>query len=362
MNLVNAIESQLSDEVISKLGSLIGAKEDATRTAVGAAVPALLSGLSNLASTAGGAQKLISALGKLEGGSLGNIASMLTSNPSSVLDQGGGLLNSLLGGNLVSGIANTLARFAGIGSGSVQKLLGYLMPLAMASIAGRFSGKAISPQGLTSMLAEQKNNIADAFPAGFSLDNIPGLAAAGSAARQAVGATQDAGSSAARWLLPVAGVALLALLAWYALGRREAAGPVATETVANTGNAVKTVTAQKVPLEDTAAVLPAATQLGKDLSAVYTSATETLGNIKDAASAEKALPQLKELTEKVDGLKSVWDKLPAAGQSTIRSTTSTYLSKLKDLVAKIEAMPGVGEKVKPALDKLVAKLSEIGQA
>src|SRR5262249_30362352 len=141
MNLVNAIESQLSDEVIGKLGSLIGAKEDATRTVVGAAVPALLSGLSNLTSTAGGAQKLISALGKLEGGSLGNIASMLTSNPSSVLDQGGSLLNSLLGGNAMSGITNTLARFAGMGSGSVQKLLGYLMPLALASIAGRFKGK-----------------------------------------------------------------------------------------------------------------------------------------------------------------------------------------------------------------------------
>src|SRR5262249_37773546 len=125
MNLVNAIESQLSDEVMSKLSSLIGAKEDATRTAVGAAVPALLSGLSNLASRAGGAQQLISALGKLQGGSLANMASMLTSNPSAVLDQGGSLLNSLLGGNALSGIINTLAQFAGLGSGSVQKLLGY---------------------------------------------------------------------------------------------------------------------------------------------------------------------------------------------------------------------------------------------
>jgi hypothetical protein len=362
MNLVNAIESQLSDEVMSKLGSLIGAKEDATRTAVGAAVPALLSGLSNLASSAGGAQKLISALGKLEGGSLGNIANMLTSNPSVVLDQGSSLLNALLGGNVMSGITNTLARFAGLGSGSVQKLLGYLMPLALASIAGRFSGKAISPQGLTSMLAEQKDNIADAFPAGFSLDNIPGLAAAGSVARQAVGAAQDAGSSAMRWLLPVAGVALLALLAWYAMGRREGAAPVAVDKVAKAGSAVKTVTAQKVPLEDATTVMPAATPLGKDLTAVYTSATETLGSIKDAASAEKALPQLKELTQKVDGLKSVWDKLPAAGQSTIRSITSTYLAKLKDLVSKVEAMPGVGEKIKPTLDQLVTKLGEIGQA
>jgi Bacterial protein of unknown function (DUF937) len=362
MNLINAIESQLSDEVMSKLSSLIGAKEDATRTAAGAAVPALLSGLSNLASRAGGAQQLISALGKLQGGSLANMASMLNSNPSAVLDQGGGLLNSLLGGNVLSGIVNTLARFAGLGSGSVQKLLGYLTPLALASIAGRFTGKTISPQGLTSMLAEQKDNIADAFPSGFSMDNIPGVAAAGAAARQAVGAAQDAGGSAVRWLLPIAGVALLGLLAWYALGRREAAAPVAADTVNRADNAVKTVTAQKVPIEDPAQALPSATQLGKDLTTIYTSATETLGSIKDAASAEKALPQLKDLTEKVDGLKSVWDKLPAAGQSTIRSITSSQLGKLKELVARVEAMPGVGDKIKPALDQLVSKLSEIGQS
>src|SRR5262249_17031757 len=151
-------------------------------------------------------------LGKLEGGSLANMANMLTGNPSAVLDQGGSLLNSLLGGNVLSGIINTLARFAGLGSGSVQKLLGYLTPLALASIAGRFTGKPMTPQGLTSMLAEQKDNIADAFPSGFSLDSVPGVAAAGAAARQAVGSAQDAGASAVRWLLPVAGVVLLGLI------------------------------------------------------------------------------------------------------------------------------------------------------
>src|SRR5215831_17675265 len=124
MNLVDTIKNQLfSDGHLNKLSELIGAGESATKSAVGAAVPALLSALSNVASSGRGAEKVVSALGNFDAGSLGNTAHMLAGHADSVLEQGKGLLNSLLGGNLVSGIANAVSRFAGIGSGAVQKLL-----------------------------------------------------------------------------------------------------------------------------------------------------------------------------------------------------------------------------------------------
>jgi hypothetical protein len=211
MNLVDLIETHLSDDVIGKLSSLIGAGETGTRSAVGAAVPALLSGLSNVASSSVGAQRIASSLGKFDASSLGNLGRMLTSQPSSILEQGSGLLNSLLGENLLSGITNAISRFAGIGSGNVQRLLGYLMPLVLGGIAGRFAGKSLTPQGLTSMLADQKANIADGFPSGFSLSDLPGMGVARSAVRAATDGAQQASSSALRWLLPVAGIALLAL-------------------------------------------------------------------------------------------------------------------------------------------------------
>src|SRR5262245_13507815 len=128
MDLVEQIKNQLTDSVLTHLSSLIGASEHETKSAVGAAVPTVLSALANMAS-GGGAQKLASALNHFETGSLGHISHMLSSQPGAVLEQGTGILNSLFGSSTLSGIVNALTRFAHIGSGSAQKLLAYLMPL-----------------------------------------------------------------------------------------------------------------------------------------------------------------------------------------------------------------------------------------
>src|SRR5262245_37188281 len=129
MNLVDTIKNQLfSEGHLDQLSSLIGAGEGATKSAVGAAVPAVLSALTKMTSSGDGAQKVVSALGNFDAGSLGNMAHMLSGQAGSVLEQGSGLLNSLLGGNLVSGIVSAVSKFSGIGGGAMQKLLGYLMP------------------------------------------------------------------------------------------------------------------------------------------------------------------------------------------------------------------------------------------
>jgi hypothetical protein len=346
MNLVNLIESHLSDEVMGRLTSLVGAGEGATRSAVGAAVPALLSGLSHVASRGGsGAQQLIAALGKFDSGSLGSLTRMLTDKPGAVLEQGSGLLTSLLGSNIVSGITNAVARFAGLGSGSVQKLLGYLMPLALGSIASRFAGKALSLQGLTSTLAEQRANITDALPAGFSLDSIPGLAATGSAVRAAAGEVQHAGSTLARWLLPVAGVALLALILWAVLKR-----PSST-------------TSPEVAIPNTAQTsvgVPDVGQISSNLVGSFKSITDSLADIKDAATAAAAVPKLKEMGDKLDGMKALMDKLPEAGKTKITELIKSHLGSIDDQLAKLLWIPGVGDKIKPAVDQLMDKFAALG--
>src|SRR5262245_10929845 len=117
MNLIDVIKSQLSSGLLNQLSSLIGAGEGATKSAVAAAVPALLQALSGLASSGGGgAQKLLSAVGKFDSGSLANVAHLLSDDPAAVEERGSGLLDSLLGGSLTAGIANAVGRFAGVGS------------------------------------------------------------------------------------------------------------------------------------------------------------------------------------------------------------------------------------------------------
>jgi hypothetical protein len=330
----------------------------------------LLAALSGLASEGGsGADKLASALGKFDAGSIGKIAGMLTQQPNQALDQGGSLLGSLFGEGAIEGIANAIARFTGLDAGMTKKLLAYLAPLVLGSLAGQFKGKSITAQGLTGLFADQKANIADALPSGLSLDGIPGLSQIGAAAKN-VGATaqraantayraadtaHNTGASLLRTLLPLAALALLAFLAWqFVRGRQPAGAPdVATSTTPQTVHR---------PVTEVAAALPDATQLGQDLTSVFTTATETLGDITDAASAEAAVPKLQELSTKIDSIKALWDKLPQAARATISNIAGDNLGKLKDLIATVLEIPGVRQHVEPLLDEIVTKLTAFGGA
>jgi hypothetical protein len=338
MNLVDVINNQLANGTINQLSSLIGAGEGATRTAVGAAVPAVLSALSSVASSKSGADKLISALGKFDAGSLGNLGGILSEQPGAVLEQGNGLLKSLFGGGTVSGIANALAGFAGLGSGAVQKLLGYLLPLVLGGIAGRFAGKALSAQGLTSMLADQKANIANGLPSGLSLADVPGLQSVKAAAWQASDAVQQTGLSLWRWLAPVLGIGLVALLFWWFLGPR-----AETSTVAKGPNI------PNVPV-------PNVSQLSSELTGTFKSITDTLSGIKDVASAEAALPTLRQLNGKLESAKSVVERLPAASKSTIAALAQSIMDQLRGFADKVLALAGVGDKIKPIVDAIMGNV------
>jgi hypothetical protein len=329
-NLVEQIKNQLVNGSLAHLGSLIGASEGETRSAVGAAVPAVLSALSGLASSGGGAQKLASAVSHFETGSLGHVSHMLSAQPGAVLEQGNGILNSLFGASTVSGIVSALSRFAGIGSGSGQKLLGYLMPLVLGAIAGRFTGKKANPQGLTSLLAEQKANITNALPSGFSLSDVPGLSTAREAARMVETAAKPAAETIWKWLLPVAAIALAGLLLWYFLGRTP------TPTV------------------------PDFAQVSTDLTGTFKSLTESLSSVKDAASAEASLPKLKELDGKLDGMKALVDKLPDADKGKVTDLIKASFGKVEDQFAKLLWIPGVGDKIRPTVDAIMGKLAALG--
>jgi hypothetical protein len=337
MNLVEVINNQLANGTINQLSSLIGAGEGATRSAVSAAVPTVLSALSGVASSKGGAEKLISALGKFDAGSLGGLGNMLSDQPGTVLEQGSGLLKSLFGGGTITGITNALAGFAGLGSGTIQKLLGYLLPMVLGGIAGRFAGKALNAQGLASMLADQKANIATAMPSGLSLRSVPGLESVNGAARQAASAVQQTGLSLWRWLAPVLGVGLAALLFWWFLGPRTGAF-----TVPKPAN-----------IPSPSVSVPNVAQLSTDLTGTFKSLTETLTGIKDAASAEAALPTLTELNTKLESAGSVVERLPEAGKATINGLTRATLDKLRVLVGKVLALAGVGDKIKPIVDAIM---------
>ena len=357
MNIVDVIKSQLSGEVLAKLSSLVGENEDKIKAAIGAAVPGLLSVLANLA-TGGGADKLVNALKQVDPGSGGGLGDVLAGQADQVAEKGGSLLNILLGSSTLPVIISILSKFSGVAAGPLKSLLSYLAPLILASIAKQFSGTSLTPSALSSFFAEQKGNINAALPPGLSLANLPGLTTTASPAA----ATAPAESSGLPgWLLPLVGLCLLAAVAWYFFGNQpaevkpgaEPEVPVKEAPVLVTKEELKAMPEHVVPKLD----LPDPTKIGTDLTSVFTSLTGILGGVKDVPTAETAAPKLTDLPPKIDGLKTLWDKLPESGKAAIGKIVADHLGTLKDLVAKVLAIPGVSDKLKPVLDLLVAKLS-----
>jgi hypothetical protein len=117
MNIVDLISSQLSGDVLGKLGGLIGANESQTRTATNAAVPALLNVFAKLASSNSGADQLAKAMGGLDLGMLGNLAGALGGSQASGIGSLGG---NLLGPLAVAAMATVSRRRRACPAGSCR--------------------------------------------------------------------------------------------------------------------------------------------------------------------------------------------------------------------------------------------------
>lgn len=361
MNLVDLIKSQITPDMIGKLAGQLGTSETQAKSAVGAAVPTLLSALAGSASQAGGAQKMLSALSGL--GSMGDMLSGASA------DKGSGLLSSLLGGGTVSGIVSLLSKFLGLGGDPTTKLLGYLAPMVLGGVMSSFKGKTPDAAGLLSLFADNKSAIASAIPSGLSLANIPGLGNASEAVRstaaaagRTVGRAAETATEAAsplKYLLPLLGLAAVLGGLWWVFNQ----APAVKAPVVVTPR-VPEVTMPTVPAIPNVPAIPAipaeALKLGTDLTGWFTSLTGSLGGITDAATAEAALPKLKDAASQLESAKSVFDTLPAPGKSSVLSIITSNLGGLKDLIAKIASIPGVGDLVKPFTDPILNTLTAMG--
>ncbi|MGH6921713.1 MAG: DUF937 domain-containing protein [Geminicoccaceae bacterium] len=106
-NLIGMLEQLLgSSEVLSRIGSLIGLSPERTKTAIGAAVPAILAALVGLVQKPEGRDQLATAVGNQDPGVLDNLGGMLSGGrEKSLIDSGSNVLTSLFGQSQVGSLA-----------------------------------------------------------------------------------------------------------------------------------------------------------------------------------------------------------------------------------------------------------------
>jgi hypothetical protein len=344
--------------MIGRIAGALGLDSNKVQSAVSAGVPGLLAGLSGVAASPGGSQKLVEAA-KQETGTLGKLADTLDGDrQSSVIARGSQLLGSLLGSRDQNALTEAIGRFAGIGQGNSGSLLGMLVPIVMGTVAQQQG--SLSANGMASLLAGQKENIAAALPAGFGrlLGGTGLLDSLGGAARDAAGATNQAaraaGSAAysagqraaagaapaaARWLWLIPAALIAAGLAYWLNGPAQQAGQ---QNVASAQN-----------------LTVGGVDIGKQTSDSLSSLRTTLSGVTDVASAKAALPKLQQVTDQIDKTDGMIGSLSADQRKGLANLVTPTMTAVNQLFDKVLAIPGVGEVLKPTIDTVKAKLATL---
>ncbi|MBK9149631.1 MAG: DUF937 domain-containing protein [Saprospiraceae bacterium] len=169
INLIDLFKDEVSDQLVKHAGAYLGESESSVTSALGGIVPALLGSMIQKSSTPSGAQGLMDLIGKLDIGSLSNVAGLLGGGQSSVnslLDSGSGIVGMLLGAKSDS-ILDSIGKLSGLkNSNNTGALMKMAAPLLMGLIGKQIKGKGLN--GLVDLLAGQKSFVKAALPSGLS--------------------------------------------------------------------------------------------------------------------------------------------------------------------------------------------------
>src|SRR4029077_5983232 len=167
-NLVSVVMQFLTPDMIAKIASALGLDRSVAQKAIGGAVPALLAGLADLASTPNGARQL-STLTQQQSGSLDSLKSFIGgSGQNTLAETGSSMLSGLFGGGALDTIAQSIGKFAGVDEGSSKSLLGVLGPGVLGTLGQQQRSAGLDASGLASLLGSQKDQIAAAIPSGLA--------------------------------------------------------------------------------------------------------------------------------------------------------------------------------------------------
>lgn len=168
-NILDTMKDHLTDQVMARIGDVIGSDAGQTTNALSGALPGLFSSFSEIGSKELGAEALFAAVDDQDDSILGSLGDFLASdNASKVANSGASLLGSVLGNDNLGSLVAAVSKLSGLGSGSSSSLLGMLAPIALGVIKRKLLGDGGFDVGsMMKLLTGQKQNIQAALPHGF---------------------------------------------------------------------------------------------------------------------------------------------------------------------------------------------------
>ncbi len=361
-NLITDVMKLVTPALVDRIAAALGINASAVNSVLAAAVPAIFSGVTEAASTRTGLNSVMAALNHAKPDFASDLNVALSGgNAAPMMSAGTKMLSSILGAGALNNLTSAISSSTGVSATAGASLIGIAGQLAMSAFAKQAMG--LDGAGVTNLLNSQKSQF------GSSLGNVfggPGAATmhpttapepaphATPPVPPVLPAARSGGTNWLMWLIPLA---VIVGAAWYFLGHRDmddkAAAP-ADQTAAQTQPAPAAT-----PPATPAAIMVDNVDVTKTLGDSLTGLTGALGGITDAASAQAAVAKLQASATGIDTVSGLAAKFTPEQKSAVAALVTAALPALKDSAAKVEAMAGVGDVVKPVLDAALAKLDAL---
>lgn len=161
-SIINGLAQQFGGNTISQLSGLLGASQEDTGKAVAAALPMLVGSIAGNADQPQGINALAGALSSGHDGSILDMLGPLLSGgyaTRALGSDGSRILGHLLGDQQGT-VESSVAQFAGVDNGLVQKLLPLIAPIVMGYIGKKVMGGGLDIGGLGALLGQEREQAA----------------------------------------------------------------------------------------------------------------------------------------------------------------------------------------------------------
>lgn len=174
MDLSSLLNSPVGQTVIQSVSQQLGMNTNDASSAIGAALPTILAGLTRNAQTTEGAQSLNNALAKHDGSLLDNLGAALQGNGQALQQDGSGILGHIFGSQL-GAVEKSVAQKSGIGMDKIASLLPLLAPIVMAYLGKQKQQNNVSAGGLGDLLGSMLGGATQSKSSGGIMDLVTGI-------------------------------------------------------------------------------------------------------------------------------------------------------------------------------------------
>ena len=173
MNILDLIQSQLPPQAINQISSTIGESPDATKSAIGTALPAILGSLvSKVNASPDSATQVFNLLKRGQAGADSASNTFGGAGAGQQLTGSGSLLDSLLGSKL-GGVSDFIADHSGIKGSSALSILGMAAPFLIRTLGKHAASEGLNAAGVGQLLNSQAGHLKEALPP--ALANMLGI-------------------------------------------------------------------------------------------------------------------------------------------------------------------------------------------